>query len=450
MASAEKRGNGKRSWRARYQRPDGTYGSEPGFATKSAALNWGNDQEAAIRAGTWRDPRLGEMPLDEWWGEWIAAQNYSRETGEQLASIYRTHLQPWRGAKPIREMTMMDVTRFEKEKRSSGLSKNTCDNIMTLLRMLMEDAFDDQRIAVCPIQRRRQRRGTKNPEAEGRPRRPGAAISLRTFLAIALRLPDGGVAGAGLVVPAVVAAFTGMRWGEVVGMQRKYLMLIPGAGVRPASGWYIIDDDEGALHTPMSGEPYLGPPKGYIGRTVELPPFLVEILLRYLEWLPAQQSMLFLSHLGRPFLRDTAHDAWRRACDGWKGHPQNKRRAGRVDAAPLMLGLHWHDLRHTHKSWLVEDGIPAVARDERLGHGSSPDSRGGRPDGERGAMDSVYVHATDTMRARVLNGLQRRWVSGGAESLELEKLISRIFPSGSPQPVEDQAVASSAADWERH
>ncbi|KUH38427.1 hypothetical protein ATE80_13240, partial [Streptomyces kanasensis] len=56
MAYAEKRGTGKNPWRARYKKPDGSLGSEPGFRTKRAAEEWGEDQEAAIRAGRWRDP----------------------------------------------------------------------------------------------------------------------------------------------------------------------------------------------------------------------------------------------------------------------------------------------------------------------------------------------------------------------------------------------------------
>ncbi len=61
MAYAEKRlstakgSKGKISWRSRYKKPDGTWGSEPGFPTKKTAENWGEEQEAAIRAGRWID-----------------------------------------------------------------------------------------------------------------------------------------------------------------------------------------------------------------------------------------------------------------------------------------------------------------------------------------------------------------------------------------------------------
>jgi hypothetical protein len=46
MAYAEKLGKG---YRARYLKPDGTYGSEPGFQTKTAAKKWGAAEEDKIR-----------------------------------------------------------------------------------------------------------------------------------------------------------------------------------------------------------------------------------------------------------------------------------------------------------------------------------------------------------------------------------------------------------------
>jgi integrase len=55
-----------------------------------------------------------------------------------------------------------------------------------------------------------------------------------------------------------------------------------------------------------------------------------------------------------------------------------------------------HDLRHTHKTWLAEDGVEPVARDERLGHVTP-------------GMDGIYIHATAAMRDRILAALQKRW-----------------------------------------
>jgi integrase len=35
---------------------------------------------------------------------------------------------------------------------------------------------------------------------------------------------------------------------------------------------------------------------------------------------------------------------------------------------PVIAGMHFHDLRHTHKTWLIEDDIPEIAQAKRLGH----------------------------------------------------------------------------------
>lgn len=61
---------------------------------------------------------------------------------------------------------------------------------------------------------------------------------------------------------------------------------------------------------------------------------------------------------------------------------------------------HFHDLRHTHRTWMDEDNVPEVAQARRLGH---------QPPGIRG----VYAHTTPTMTERLLAGLQQRWLNAG-------------------------------------
>jgi hypothetical protein len=71
MAYAEKRGKGPRSWRVKYKIPGGEAG-QSGFETKQAALEWGRDQEAKIRAGAGTDPGAGEITVSEWIDRWKA------------------------------------------------------------------------------------------------------------------------------------------------------------------------------------------------------------------------------------------------------------------------------------------------------------------------------------------------------------------------------------------
>jgi integrase len=60
--------------------------------------------------------------------------------------------------------------------------------------------------------------------------------------------------------------------------------------------------------------------------------------------------------------------------------------------------MHFHDLRPTYKTWLIEDDIPEIAQAKRLGH-RIPDVRG------------IYSHVTPAMQQRITEALQDRWLA---------------------------------------
>jgi hypothetical protein len=63
---------------------------------------------------------------------------------------------------------------------------------------------------------------------------------------------------------------------------------------------------------------------------------------------------------------------------------------------PIKPGLTPHGLRHSHKTWMAEDGIPEILAEQRLGH-QVPGMRG------------LYAHASDRMREDLKQALQARW-----------------------------------------
>jgi hypothetical protein len=92
---------------------------------------------------------------------------------------------------------------------------------------------------------------------------------------------------------------------------------------------------------------------------------------------------------------------------------------------PVKDGLTPHGLRHSHKTWMAEDGIPEILAEQRLGH-DVPGMRG------------LYVHASSRMRDELVAALQARW----EESLRQR---AGIHPY-SPVPLLDSLLARFRAD----
>src|ERR1700728_447664 len=63
---------------------------------------------------------------------------------------------------------------------------------------------------------------------------------------------------------------------------------------------------------------------------------------------------------------------------------------------PVKFALTPHGLRHSHRTWMAEDGISEILAEQRLGH-------------EVPGMRGLYTHASDRMRAELAAALQARW-----------------------------------------
>jgi hypothetical protein len=63
---------------------------------------------------------------------------------------------------------------------------------------------------------------------------------------------------------------------------------------------------------------------------------------------------------------------------------------------PVKDGLTPHGLRHSHRTWMAEDGIPEILAEQRLGH-DVPGMRG------------LYTHVSPPMREVLMAALQARW-----------------------------------------
>jgi integrase len=151
----------------------------------------------------------------------------------------------------------------------------------------------------------------------------------------------------------ITAAYTGLRWGELAGLQWDHVDL--------RSGEIVVDPGVGALHE-IGGRLELGPPKTPASvRTIHLPPFLVELLAQLRHRRPDTEFVFTGADGGLHRRSNFRRRVWIPALTG-------RDDATACGRPPIQPGMHFHDLRHTHKTWLIEDRIPEVVQHQRLGH----------------------------------------------------------------------------------
>ena len=412
MAWAQKRGGEWRAfWLTDETLPSGRrrVDSKPGFVTKREAVTYGNDQEAKVRSGSYIDPRKGKITLGEWWREWFPAQEWRPNTHEAYNQQWRRHIEPRWGNVPLAEIVPIAVQRWLKELRQQ-YAASTVTIITSAMAVALEDAVYNRLIDVSPMppRTRRGRRRAVSPK----PPRAGVVIRPDELQEILARLAD--PADRLLVV---VTAFTGMRWSEAAAMRRQYLELTPPQGELPASGTYTIDAHDGAVHEDVHNKRYTGAPKSGGGRILDLPPFLVLLLLAYLEAIPAEQEILFTDRYGWFHGSDTWRKTrWRPAVDGSPAYVSRGGRVVREAVPPIHTGLQFHDLKHTHAAMMDDAHTHPAMRNYRLGH-ATPGAPG------------VYSHPTPVMRRELVAALEAQWAAWNLD-LTRRETTTRSLPPG--------------------
>jgi integrase len=359
MAWVERRGN---SFRVRYRNPDGTVGTDSSHPTRAAAEIRGKQVDVDQAHDTYLDPAAGRITL----AQWVAIWEPGHLAGDAKWAAYRSHLRnhilPRFGDVPLTKITRQSVKVFVKHLKTQ-LADSSAASVMSLFSLLMREAVHDRRIGYNPCT------GVKVVTRRA-PERPHATpTQVNTIAARIDRRTD--------QILVITAAYTGMRWGELAGLAR--------ANTHLGDGLIRVHPDVGALHE-VQGRLYLGPPKtAGSARDIHLPPFLIGLLQEVLD--SHDHDIVFCGARGA-FLRRSSMSrrVWGPAVNG---NPH-------AHTGPVIEGMHFHDLRHTHKTWLIEDDIPEIAQAQRLGH---------RVPGVRG----IYSHVTPAMRQRITDALQARW-----------------------------------------
>jgi integrase len=311
---------------------------------------------------TYLDPDSGRITLAAWVAIWREGHEVGAEKWATYDSYLRNHILPRFGDTPLNKITRQDAKVFVKDLKRR-LAERTVADVMSLLGLLLREAVADRRIGFNPCS------GVR-VITSGRPERtPATAPQINR---IAERIPRRNDQ-----ILVITAAYTGMRWGELAGLSRTNLHL--------GDGIIHVHPTTGALHE-VRGKLYLGPPKTTASvRNIHLPPFLVSLLQQVID--SHDHETVFSGPSGAWQRRSNmSRRIWRPAVNG---NPT-------TGTAPILENMHFHDNRHTHKTWLIEDDIPEIAQARRLGH-HLPGIRG------------IYSHVTPIMIARITNSLETRW-----------------------------------------
>ena len=452
MAYAEKRGKGPKPWRVKYKLPNGGEASESGFETKTAALTWGRDQEAKIREGRWTDPNAGKITVSEWIDRWLAMQDVGISTMENRAYLIRRFIRPAWGASPLNSLSNEEITKWENGLPARfGVSRRTARDARSLVCTILGDAAAAKPplIPYNPALRPRNRGRRTGRKLDRAPQRTWATPLQTLLLAERAALLSGRDQDFSMVI---TIGYTGLRWGETIGLERDYLHkaeIHVEWQLREVSGvFHRLPPKDDSYRSP-NWEPCL---------PVDLPDFLAELLAGQVENQPRQRcgcatqhggtgQYVFLGPDGGHYRRSNyARRIFRPTCDGryepsparparlviadatvWPGNPiamwpitqpesipQGELQSdgftpprGRGIRAisrdvplacwlPLKTGLTPHGLRHSHKTWMAEDGIPEILAEQRLGH-------------EVPGMRGLYAHASARMRDDLKAALQTRW-----------------------------------------
>lgn len=325
MASIKRRSeNGP--WRARYRDAAGKEHARH-FDRKAEAQKWLDEVTASIVTGSYVDPKAGRVTLESFYTEWAARQVWVHSTTEAMTMTVQSA--PF-AKLPIGQVRRSHVESWVKEMDSRGLAPATVKSRTRNMQVVFRAAVRDKVIMSSPA----------SDIALPRERKREASLSLPSPAQVGAIM---GAAEPHFRAFVALAAFAGMRLGEIAAMQVCDIdFLRRTVHVRRQ----VQRIEHGAVEVRA--------PKYNSERVVYASEGLIDILARHIEkHAPGTDTTrwLFTAASGRTVPPTTVNMRWARACS-----------AAGVDVVRL------HDLRHFYASGLIAAGCDVVTVQRALGH----------------------------------------------------------------------------------
>ena len=380
--------------------------SESGFRTKAAALAWGRDQEARMREGRWNDPNAGNFTVSEWIERWLAMQDVGISTVENREYLIRRFLRPAWGASELHSLSTEEITKWENSIPAwTGVSRRVARDARSLLCTILGDAAAAKPplIPYNPALRPRNRGRRTGRRLERAPQRVWATPLQALLVAERAALLTGRDDDFTMVI---TIGYTGLRYGETIGLERGYVrqdeIHVEWQLREIGSTFHRIPPKDDSYRSPnwepvparrppaVAGRPAgpadPGPAPATMRlrqparrqRTVRVPrprrrPLPAQRLRppRVPPGLRRGRRDVSPGRPGRLIVTDATIwpglpvAAWPPAQPGAPFAPPRGRGIQAIPEGtplaswlPLKPGLTPHGLRHGHKTWMAEDGIP--------------------------------------------------------------------------------------------
>jgi integrase len=426
--------------------------------------------------GTWRERSGPRTTLEDWIDVWSGMlDDIEPTTLNYYRYLVEFHILPQFQGRELGSLTFEEIEAWDRSitTRISSLgrpySASVASAARTLLITILGDAVHAGKIDRNLAQRRKGRRGRKRTRgrAPARPLQQSTANVITPLQAVCLAERCALLSSRDIdFVMNVFAAWTGVRWGELMAVEGwpgadSPLQLTPDGISTYALDWQLRE---------INGVLGKSAPKDGSFRVLDLPPFLTDLM----QWAmdnrhgacacpvvrgrrackgddPTPANYLFLgvngghprrSNYADRYLTPAAEGLYparkgiRRpvyvAAEPWPGIPirQGNRRASAADLAdgtwPNLTGkFKPHDDRHTHATWLDTANLHKIIQMDRRGHAMP-------------GMDGVYTHVTPEMRQRLCDVLEGLWQTAVAQRYELA--------AGSAVPLLNEALIA----YEKH
>lgn len=329
-------------WQVRYYAPDGSRRSQT-FPKKKEAEQFATKVEADKLRNQWSDPKLAKTPFEEVVATYLdTLVHLAPSTRMKVEGHLRNYILPTFRRFQVANIKPSDVRAWVSAMMRHGLSPATVKAIHGTFSRVMNQAVLDGMVPRSPST------GIKLPKED-----PGDEMNVIE--------PEKLVALADALDPRYqaliyTAAYSGLRWSELVALKVTNLDLLKGT----------IHVKESLVE--VNGTLYAGSTKTGVKRTVSIPRSLCDMLGKHLHEFPGTGGHVFTSAKKKPLRRNFYKRHYLPALVASGLDPELclcQEEACEKRHTPMYR---FHDLRHTCAALLIAQGAHPKEIQEQLGH----------------------------------------------------------------------------------